>query len=169
MIRANLAKCFKDRIFFCESIRANLRNIGVQIACPLRSPETAIYVKQVRQVFAHDSVLPDARGNKRAGSFLKGRFWRMCPRSGNPPPFSGPWQPGQKTVKISVNVFCVRKCFCLRSQHCICLVKNVKCFSPTFHAKSLKPISALSTVFPQILVDCQSKSIDFLSFSISFR
>ena len=34
-IRANLAKYFKNWIFFIESIRANLRNVGVRIACPL--------------------------------------------------------------------------------------------------------------------------------------
>ena len=34
-IRANLAKCFKKKGFCCESIRANLRNVGVRIACPL--------------------------------------------------------------------------------------------------------------------------------------
>ena len=35
-IHANLAKCFKNRHFFCGSICVNLRNVGVRIACPLR-------------------------------------------------------------------------------------------------------------------------------------
>ena len=37
-IRASLAKCFKNWYFFCESIRANLRNVGVRIACYPPSP-----------------------------------------------------------------------------------------------------------------------------------